>query len=298
MELKQLVLLAIQVSIIATVFGFGLRASTDDVLYLVRRPGLLGRSLLAVLVIMPIVAVALISTFHFPPTVNVVLSALSVSPVPPLFPKKGDKAGGPGSYGVGLMATLAVLSIGLVPLGVALMGRLMPMVGELLGRVFRQPFGMGPGPIAAVMLKMVLLPLGVGVAIRTLVPATANRLAGPVSTAANVMLPLAILPLAVVVLPTVWGLIGDGTVVAFVLFVIVGLAVGHVLGGPDPHHAGVLALASASRHPAIALTIAAANFPEERFGGTIVLYLIVNTIVAIPYIAWQRKHVAAAAPAP
>jgi BASS family bile acid:Na+ symporter len=69
------------------------------------------------------------------------------------------------------------------------------------------------------------------------------------------------------------------------------------MGGPDPEHSVVLALSSACRHPAIALSIAATNFPDERFGGTILLYLIVSAVVGIPYIAWQRKQVAVTVPA-
>jgi BASS family bile acid:Na+ symporter len=56
-----------------------------------------------------------------------------------------------------------------------------------------------------------------------------------------------------------------------VAFVGVGLIVGHLMGGPDPEHSIVLALSTACRHPAIALSIAAANFPDQRFGGTILL---------------------------
>ena len=40
--------------------------------------------------------------------------------------------------------------------------------------------------------------------------------------------------------------------------------------------------------------MAAANFPDERFGGTIILYLLVSTVVGIPYVAWQRRRVAVA----
>ncbi len=40
---QQIVLLVVQVSIFLTVFGFGLQATRDDLLYLVRRPGMLVR---------------------------------------------------------------------------------------------------------------------------------------------------------------------------------------------------------------------------------------------------------------
>jgi BASS family bile acid:Na+ symporter len=92
----------------------------------------------------------------------------------------------------------------------------------------------------------------------------------------------------------VWAAVGDGAILAMAAFVAAGLLVGHVLGGPDPAHSVVLALSSASRHPVIALTIAAANFPEERFGGTILLYLLVSTLLCVPYVAFHRRSLVAA----
>jgi hypothetical protein len=65
---------------------------------------------------------------------------------------------------------------------------------------------------------------------------------------------------------------------------------GHILGGPDPHHAAVLALSNACRHPAIAVSIASANFPDEQFGATILLYVVLNFTFCIPYIRWQQRR--------
>jgi bile acid:Na+ symporter, BASS family len=280
MTLNQLVLLALQVSIIATVFGFALRATPGDLLFLLRRPTLLARSLLALLVIMPIVTVALVTAFHFPRPVEIALVALSISPVPPLLPRKEDKAGGLSSYGLALMATLAAVSIVFVPLAV-----------DILGRVFHRPVGMGPTPVAGIVVKMVLLPLAAGVAVRKLAPAAADRIDGPIAKAAVVLLSLSVALMLVAAATMIWVLVGDGSVIAIVLFVIAGLAVGDVLGGPEPDHSIVLALSSAIRHPGLAFSIAAANFPEERFAGTILLYVIVNAVVSIPYIGWRRKQV-------
>jgi bile acid:Na+ symporter, BASS family len=283
MDLKQIVMLALQVSILCTVFGFGLRATSDDLLYLVRRPGLLVRALLAVFVIMPIVAVALVRMFDFPPTVKVVLVALAFSPVPPLLPKKESKAGGDTSFGLGLMAILALVSIVTVPTTV-----------EVLARFLGRQLVSAPGAIAAVLFKGVLVPLALGLAVRALVPAIAERLDKPVTLVARVLLPLAVLVLVSGALSAIWALIGNGTVLAMVVFTVAGLAIGHVLGGPNPDHSVVLALSTACRHPAIALTIATANFPNQRFGAIILLYLIVNTVVGFPYVAWQRRQIAQA----
>ena len=119
---QTLVIVALQVSILSTVFGFGLKTRSEDMLYLVRRPGLLVRSLIAVFLIVPVVAIVLDMMFDFRPTLEVVLVALSLSPVPPLLPAKESKAGGQRSYALGLMALLALLSIVIVPLAMALIG--------------------------------------------------------------------------------------------------------------------------------------------------------------------------------
>ncbi|HEY7193243.1 MAG TPA: hypothetical protein VH439_05835, partial [Gemmatimonadales bacterium] len=80
-----------------------------------------------------------------------------------------------------------------------------------------------------------------------------------------------------------------GTILPMLLFITAGLAVGHAMGGPHPHHALVLALSTACRHPALAMSIAAANFPDERFTMTILLYVIVGTIVTVPYLLMERR---------
>ena len=53
----------------------------------------------------------------------------------------------------------------------------------------------------------------------------------------------------------------------------------------------MLALSTASRHPAIALAIAKINFPNEPYlGATILLYLLVLTAICVPYVLLQRQR--------
>jgi len=284
MDPKQLVMLALQVSIIAIVFSFGLRSTTGDLLYLLRRPSLLGRSLLAMFVIMPMVAVALARAFDFTPTVEIVLVALSIAPMPPLMPKRLDKAGGRHSFAIALMATVALLSVAIVPAAVA-----------LLGIYFGQPFAIDGIELAAVIFKAALLPLAAGIAVSAFWPSVASRLAKPVALVGNVLLILAALASVGASLPALWREIGNGTLIAIACFILIGIAVGHLLGGPDPLDRLDLAVATACRHPAIALAIASSNFPEERFGATIVLYLLLGLILSLPYLMWQRRKAEAAA---
>src|SRR5580765_6904209 len=159
MDAKQLLALVFQVAIIGTVFGYGLKSTPDSLLYLGTRPGLLCRSLLAVLVVMPLLAVLLVKAFDFRQTVEVVLVALAISPVPPLLPQKESKAGGRRSYGIGLMLFMGLVAIVVIPL-----------VAGLLEHVFSRVFVVDTGAIARIIMIAVLIPLVAGMTLRALLP--------------------------------------------------------------------------------------------------------------------------------
>jgi BASS family bile acid:Na+ symporter len=215
--------------------------------------------------------------FDFKRGAAIALIALAISPVPPLLPNRETKAGGQESYGLALMATLALLSIVAVPLA-----------AEILQRVFDVPLNADAGAIARVALVMAVLPLLAGVGVRALMPAVADRIERPVGLVAKVLLPLTILALLAGTWRAVASAVGGGAVAAMVAFVAIGLVVGDFLGGPNPEDSIVLALSTACRHPAIALSVAAANFPDEQAAGPILLYLVVNTIVGIAYLKWRQ----------
>jgi hypothetical protein len=39
----------------------------------------------------------------------------------------------------------------------------------------------------------------------------------------------------------------------------------------------------------MAFAIASSNFPEERVAGAILLYVVVGTIIGVPYVIWLRR---------
>jgi BASS family bile acid:Na+ symporter len=281
MDLKQLVMLALQISVVFTVFSYGLKTTAADLLYVLKRPRLLAQSLIAVFVIMPVIAFALARLFDIRPVVEISLVALAISPVPPLLPMKETKAGGRVSNALGLVALLALLSIAAAPLAV-----------EALERLSGQSLEISPAAIARLAMISVLVPLAVGMVVRALVPAFADRIEGFVGLVAKVLLLAASIVLIATVWRSVWDATGRGGILAIVVFVAAGLAVGHLLGGPERKESVVLGLSTACRHPAIAFAMASANFPEQRFGGAIILYLLVSTLVCFPYVKWNRQRLA------
>jgi bile acid:Na+ symporter, BASS family len=279
MSLRMIVGLALKASIMLTLFGFGLHATREDLLYLLRRPRMLVRSLVAMFVVMPVFAILMTRIVPFNRAVVIALIALSISPVPPFLPTKVTKSGGHAPYGLGLMVTAASFSIVFVPLAV-----------YLIGKYFNRPFAMGSDVVAELIVLSVLAPLAAGVVFRKVAPTTAERIADPLSRIAGIVLLIGVLCILAFSLPAIWALIGNGTIIAFIAFAIVGLAVGHFFGGPASEERVTLALSTASRHPALALAIAGVNVPDERrVIYAVLLYLVLSSLMTIPYVAWQRR---------
>ena len=279
MSLQAIVGLALKASIMLTLFGFGLQATREDLLYLLRRPRLLVLSLASMFVVMPLFAILMTTVVSFSPGVVFALISLSISPVPPLLPKKVNKSDGLAPYGLGLMVTAASIAIAFVPLAV-----------YFIGKYFNRPFVMAPGAVAKLVVVSVLVPLAMGIVVQRFAPTTAQRIADPLVRIVGIVLLVGVLCILAFALPTVWSLVGDGRIVGFIVFVVVGMAVGHFLGGPDPDERVTLAVSTACRHPALALAIAGANIPEgHHVHSAVLLYALINALLTIPYVAWQRR---------
>jgi BASS family bile acid:Na+ symporter len=107
---------------------------------------------------------------------------------------------------------------------------------------------------------------------------------------AALLIAVALIPVLVAEWRAILSLIGNGTVLALAALVAVGLTAGHLLAGSDPGERTVLALASGTRHPGVAVALAHANFPDDKLVlPAVLLYLVVCTLVSIPYVQWTRR---------
>ncbi|PJE05210.1 membrane transporter protein [Mycobacterium sp.] len=274
--------LAFQMSLFVVILGYGLTAQFADVRYVLQHPGLLARSLLAVLVAAPALAVLLVNAVDLRPQVAIALVTLAISPLPPLLPRRGEKAGGQVQFGLGLVIVLAVLAV-----------PALAVAARVLGDVFGRQYVTSPWSVGRLMLISVLSPLIAGMAIGKFWPAMAERIGGPIERAQRWALPVAMVVLLVAAAPQMWKLLGEVTVVAMLIFVLGAFAVGHLLGGPDRQFSAVVAFASACRHPATALAIASANFPNADERGAVALYGVVTALVGVVYTRWLRRRRAA-----
>ena len=274
MTLQEIIILAVKTSITMSVLALGLRATIGDATLLFRHPGQLTRAFLAMNIIMPAVALALCLLFNLHPAVKIALVALSVSPVPPLFQNQAFKGGGRKDHTVAMMATTALLAIAFIPLAM-----------ELVGRIAGVEVYMTAGTVAKLVLTTMLLPLLAGIAIHNFAPDFAVKTSPPLAKFASLLLIVAVIPLLIGAGKAIFSLIGDGTLLSMAAFVLIGVITGDLLGGSDPGTRRLTALATASRHPAVAISIAQTNFPDQKLAApAVILYLLVNVIVGGVYL--------------
>jgi len=279
MTIANLIRFALLISTMLVVFGFGLSSTVRDATSLLRNPSLLVRSLLSMNVLMPLFAALLAGAFALRPAIAIALIALAVSPMPPVLPGKELKLGGHSDHVFGLFRASAVLSIVLAPLTVA-----------LIGVAFSRQVSVAPLAIAKTLALTVLVPFPLGLIARRLLPASAERASRIVGQIGMWLLIIAFAPVLIKEWPAMMTLIGNGTVAALVAFTVVGLVVGHLLGGPNPDNRTVLAVATASRHPGVAATLATAVFPEQTLvAPALLLYLVISAIASAPYVLWRRR---------
>lgn len=274
------ILLVIKASLALTVLVTGMRAGPGDHLWLFRRPSLLARTILAMNVMMPLIAVLMVSLLDLEPAVKVALVALSISPVPPLISRKALKSGGAMSFSVGLLFAVSVLSIVLVP-----------FTAWAVGALFATPFHIPPRVVLSLVGAVILLPLAVGLLVRRFAPSFAARAARPTDKAATVLLVIGIIPVIVMSWPAIRDLLGNGTLLAMLVMSFAGLAIGHYVGGPEPDNRVVLALATAMRHPAVAITIGQAAFAgNELIRAAVLMAVVVTAVATLPYASWADRQ--------
>ncbi|HUD29387.1 MAG TPA: hypothetical protein VMQ93_10985 [Novosphingobium sp.] len=280
MTLVQAMKLLVLGSVMLTVLSLALRARAGDFLYLFREWRLGLRAVVAMFVVVPVVAILMADVFDLKGPVKVALVALAFSPVPPLLPKKQVKAGGDASYVTGLLVAGALASLMLAPIGLS-----------LTGSVYGVETHVSRAGMATTLGLTIALPLLLGVlGQRVLGDGRAAAVAGPLSKVASVLFMVGVLALLVVLAPAVGKLLGDGTIVALVAMSLVGLGAGWWLAGDDRDNRTVLALASAARHPGVAIGIATTSFPDARLApAAIVLAAVVNTLIAIPFLQRLQK---------
>lgn len=266
--------LLVLASVVLNVMAMAMRSRPQDTWYMFQhwRAGL--GAFVAMFVVVPAIALALMLNFDFKPDVKIALLVLSLSPVPPLLPRRQLQAGAEAAYTTGLLVAAALASLVVMPLGL-----------HLFGALFGLEMRISPGGVAITLLLTIGAPMLLGFLVQRLLRDRAFAVALALRKAGMLLLVLCALALLAIMAPGMWRLLGGGTLVALLAMILGGLAAGHLLGGTSPEHRTALALAAATRHPGVALGVIATTFPEHRLAlAAVLLSVLLNLLVAVPFL--------------
>ena len=280
MNPETIIKLVVLLGVVMLVVPIGIRARLEDLLLLLRQPALAVRAMVTMYVALPAFVLMVAWFAPLQTGVGAVLLGFAVSPVLPPWAKKGIAVGGRADYVIGLQVLSSGVALLVIPL--------MIWIGY---QVFGVEAVLEPLAVVMVLLVTVAVPLALGMGLAHLYPSAAPRIAALADRAGGVVLLLGAVGLLIIHGRAIVGVIGQGTLVVIVAVVAFGLLVGHLLGGPDPGNRKALASATVSRHPAIALLLASAAFPEHESTiiGTVLLYMLASILLAIPYERWRKS---------
>jgi BASS family bile acid:Na+ symporter len=271
------------VSVALIVFAQGLGIAPGQVLgYWKERPGLMLRSLVAMLVLVPAVALGLILLLKPSVGVAIGLAILVACPPAPLMLKAAPKKGAANA------AFMATLHLSLAALAFVTV----PAVLSLISRPLGFEADVDLGAMAWILARTILLPIGIGLAVRSFFPAAADRLAPVLGKAGTIGLAVVVLFAVAAFYPALLAMdLWSYAVMGMVS--LAALAIGHFAGSADAGERTTLAVECAVRHPVLALTIAGMNFGAKNALPVLVPCVVTFIVIAMVYMALRGKSAAA-----
>jgi len=280
MAINQFVNLLAAITLIEMMIALGMGVNASDVVAIGKRPVLLFRAIVANYILVPVVAVVLLFSFHAAPMVAAGFFVAAVCPGAPYAPPFTAMAKGNVIISVGLMIVLAASSAILAPL--------------LLG--FLLPFADGDTSANVDVFKMIrtllgaqLLPLGIGLWIRYSHPTFAEKLRRPFNTlsmAFNLVLLTVIISVQFQTLSQI-RLRGYLAMFCLVLGALLAGRLASERGSRETFKS--LILTTAVRNVGVSLVIATASFPGTAAITATTAYAIFQTIViALIALLWGR----------
>jgi BASS family bile acid:Na+ symporter len=265
----------------ATVFvvmlSVGLAIPPERLGYFWRTPMPLLRGALSVLVLVPLLALLVVTHVDLPMPVKIGIMAMSISPGAPIALRRSLEAGAHDAFAPCLQLVVVTLAIVTIPLSI-----------EFLDILYFGNARADPLAIARQVFLAQLLPLSIGIGLRWLRPAFAIKAERVLARVGNLLFAL----LGVVIVANVWTTaigVGLPAIACAIGLSVASIGAGLLLGSPDPDTRPGMAVVSAMRNPGLALLLASANHAVPGVIAMILAYVLCSAAVVIAYVVWQRK---------
>jgi len=254
------------VFLVSLTFGVGLQANREHLKAILHDYGLLGRALLANVIIVPLLGVLLAKWLHLPGPVATGFLLMAIAPGIPFILVQVRKRGGSLGLAITLEILLPLISIATVPITAALV---LPT---------RASAALPMGRFVVTLLFSQLLPLLAGIVVGALAPDSVARLLRPIKIVAVVT----VLALVVLLIPkftaSITAVYGSNGMWAGLCLVVLSLVVGWALGGPVREDRRVLAFGTALRNIGLCALIATSSFGTPLVAATVLTYFLIQFV--------------------
>jgi predicted Na+-dependent transporter len=266
--------------VVTSMLGMGLSLTVPQILQPLRNARLVILSLAVNFVVVPAVAFAFSRVIPLDQDVRIGLLLIGTAAGAPFLPKLAQIARADIAFAVGLMTILMLVTIVYLPLVLPL---LLPGVA------------VDALQIALSLIVTMLLPLVIGLFIKARYEGAAQALQPPMAQVSTISLVLLLVLMLALNFRNVLALFGTGAIVATLLFVVISILAGYVLGGPGANTKRVLALGTGQRNLSAAFIIAASNFGNQP---NVLVYVaaagLVGMVVLFPTAGEFGKRASAA----
>ncbi len=269
----------VKVALFTLMLAIGVNLTWEKLIPLWHNPNRLIRSLLAVVVLVPLIVIVLLRLFNLSPESATVLAILAAAPGAPLTTKRSQMAGGNIPYSTSLQLTLALLAVILTPLTLAIFYAIFDLDIERVTIL----------QVAQQVIEVQFLPIGIGLLLQKFRPQWTKKIVKPLIFLADVLFVIMLVTLLPVAIPLIFR-INILSMIAIAIMAIASLAIGHFLGGAQVDERSALAVASVARNIGLALFIITLHGTTKPFIPTLVAYMIIGAIVAVPYSLWSKRQ--------
>jgi BASS family bile acid:Na+ symporter len=266
------------VFVVSSMLAVGLGLTISEIFTPLRNIRLVLFALIANFVLMPLFAILIARLLRLEQPLAVALLLLGTAAGAPFLPKLASVAKSNLALAVGLMVLLMVLTVAYMPL-------VLPLLLEGVS--------VDALKIAKSLLLLMLLPLAAGLVIRSRLSRVADRIRGPLNRISGVSLIVLIGLLLITNIKNVISLFGTRGLLASVLFLVCGVAIGWFLGGANVQTRGVLSLGTAQRNIAAAILVGGQNFDDPKVLVMVVVVAVIGLLTLMPLARLIGAHSAA-----
>jgi predicted Na+-dependent transporter len=253
--------------VVTSMLAMGMSLTIPMILKPLKNVRLVVLALVANFVLIPLLVYVINLVIPLAQPLQIGLLVMATAAGAPFLPKLVQAAQGDIAFAVGLMVLLMVVTIIYVPLVLPL---LLPGVT------------VNPWNIAQSLIVLMLIPLAIGLLIRSHSPDVAAEYAPVMNKTSTI----AVLVLFVVALglsaSDIIGLVGSGGIFALLIFIIGSLLIGYLVGGRDPAIRSVTGLGTAFRNQSAVLVVVGANFANTDTLPFVLVGSVLMLLITLP----------------